>query len=260
MNFNDFLNKTLIQENSGTSVENRPSKKNLGYERMYNILLNNEKFEGEINTPEEFRAVIDALLRDVFKINSAIKKQAKEVDKIIKKIENGDTISDTEEEMADDFADKVEDYLFSETYIKGYTAKSKGGSGGQANKDRFSSSIPVKFIADNKKEYYGLITPPTGYIAWQSKSVHSIVKNDPDLKIPGRLELIKDGWKVLKNSFFNDLIKSRRLIVRDDDRSKKKVEEIFTKHGASINQKGELPGIEKVVKKIEFWKDIAKIF
>ena len=85
------------------SERNSSPEKTMGYNKMMNILLNQEKFEGEINTPEEFRAVVDALLQDKVKLSSSLKRTAKEIDKIIKKIEKGGTITTSEEEAADDF-------------------------------------------------------------------------------------------------------------------------------------------------------------
>lgn len=265
MNIDEVLNADGEAVDHGTHERGKSgnvsgSKSTIGYNKMMNILLGNEKFEGEINTPEEFRAVIDAILSDKFKTKASLKKRAKEIDKVIKKIEAGKTISKTEEEAADDFADDVEDELFQITYMKKYTAQSEGGSGGQANKARFNHSIPVKYKTDGGKVYYGLITPPTGFIAWQNQDVYKIAKNDPDLKIPPRLELIKDTMTVLKNKAVDPLLKSDRFIIKDDSKSKRRVQEAFEKHGATINQKGELPGIEKVMKKVEFWKDIAAIF
>lgn len=243
----------------GSSLGKTQSKKTVGYNKMMNILLGNEKFEGEINTPEEFRAVIDAILNDKFKTKASLKNRAKEVDKIIKKIEAGKTITDSEEEMADDFADDVEDELFQMTYMKKYTAQSEGGSGGQANKARFNESIPVKYTTDGGKIYYGLITPPTGFIAWQNNEVGRIAKNDPELNIPPRLNLLDKNYTVDK-VVHKDLLNSSRFIVKDSSAAKRQVKEAFEKHGATLTPKGDVPGIEKVMKKVEFWKDIASIF
>jgi len=263
MNLNEML-KSMNEADKpgsepGSSLGKQSSKKTVGYNRMMNILLGNEKFEGEINTPEEFRAVIDAILNDKFKTKASLKKKAKEVDKIIKKIESGKTITKNEEEMADDFADDVEDELFQMTYMKKYTAQSEGGSGGQANKARFSHSIPVKYTTDGGKVYYGLITPPTGFIAWQNKEVGKIAKNDPELTIPPRLNLLDTTWTVDK-VVHKDLMNSDRFVVKDSSAAKREVTQAFENHGATITPKGDVPGIEKVMKKVEFWKDIAKIF
>lgn len=247
-----------------------------GYEKMLNILAGKEKFEGDIETPEQMQLVIDNIRKfkeetkkKDFKEDPAHALKAKlaklypkigPVQKVLDKIKETGKVTEKDDDVYSEFADEVEDILFYETYYKKHTASDVGGSGGKVNKIVFNHSFPIKYTSDAGKDYYGLVRPPTGAITWQGDRAREVVKNDPEIKIPYKLPILQGTWRIMQTKMMDDILASDRVKIKDDSKAKEKVKEALENAGASINERGDIKGMNKVINSVEFWKDIAKIF
>jgi hypothetical protein len=248
-----------------------------GFEKMFNILGGKEKFEGSIDSPQQMQVVLDSIKKFYEESKSnpkmgseeagAMKKKLAKlypkintIQKILDKIKKIGKVTGKDSDVYDDFADEVEDILFYETYYKKFTATETGSSGGKVNKIVYEHSFPIKYTADDGKEYYGLIRPPTGVITWQGDRAREVVMNDPSLKIPTKLPILQGQWQLMKSKFIDKLLASKRVEVKDDSKSKEKVKKAMEKVGASINDRGDIIGMQKALDNVGFWKDITKIF
>jgi hypothetical protein len=246
-----------------------------GFQKMTNILAGKEKFEGSIDSPQQMQIILDNIkkfkdeLASDSKMGSgpagALKKKLANlysriapIQRILDRIKKSGKVSSKDSDIYDDFADEVEDILFQETYYKKFTPSETGASGGKANKLVFTQSFPIQFTSDDGKKHYGLVRPPSGVITWQGEASETAVRNDPTLKMPVKFPLIQN--KIMKNKEIAALLKSSRIVVKDDDETKEDTTKILKKAGASINEKGDINGMQKALNSVEFWKNIAKIF
>lgn len=275
MNLNKILDDAIkaptgIVEESGDGKMERAG-------RFAAILTGKERFEGEIDSPEQLHAIIKGIKQfenelsgkktDEDSKTGAMKKRlakmldkADDIEKILNKKEKGTKLSKDEIGAVMKFSQEVSDILISETYMKEFTEYEKGGSGGKVNKILFNHSFPVEYTADNGSKHYGLIRMPTGIVTWQGRDTMRIVKSDPEFKIQSRFQVLRKDYRLNKSKELRELIDAGRIKYKDDDKTKKKVRDMLEKAGASINERGDIKGLNRALKNVEFWKSIKSFF
>lgn len=257
------------------------------YENFLSILKGEKKFDGSIETPQEMRVVIDSIKKiyDEFHGKKVDKdsptfqmkkrmvsfyERAKEVEKILKKIESGERVTEKEEDQYDTLADDVEDVLFQETFVKKMFPADKGETSSKTWAMSFQKAFPVKYTTKEGEDHYGLVRPPSGIITWEgaglgkdgSKSDVGIkFKNDPDFSLGSKLPLNDSTYKLYRStSDVKQALSTGRFDVKDDDKTIEKIQDLFSDMGATVNDKGYAKGVGKALKNMEFWKSIKRLF
>lgn len=272
MNILDVLNE--ITSETGERVKSKSSDDHEKFADFVEILTGKRNFEGDIDTPAKMQQILDGIKKikgdlkgpqDSSDKTHAMKKRlaklakkADEIQKILDKIKSGDKVTEDEADKYDKFADEVEDILFFETYVKDFTRNETGGSGGKVNKILWENSFPVEYTSDDGTKYYGLVRVPSGVITWQGDKAREVVKNDPEHEIPVKFDIMKPDYKISKNAKVKEL--EGKLRFKDDDKTKEKVKELYKQHGAEINDRGDIKGLNQALNKVEFWKDIKSLF
>ena len=158
------------------------------------------------------------------------------------------------------FADDIEDILFSDTYVKEFAPSEAGATGGKQNKILFNESFPVEYHSEDGHTYYGLVRAPSGIVTWSGEKARKAAAADSRYRIPIKMPMLKQNYKLLKNSEIKKLIDDKILKFKDDDNTKAKVVDLYKKYNASINDRGDIKGLNKVLKNVGFWKDIKALF
>lgn len=241
-------------------------------EDLYSFIQGFDPYEGISADPKEIKEIIKQLrkLKSKFDNNeddekpSHIRKKlleiekndiTRKVEKILDKIDDGKVITAKEHDIYDEFVDKIND-VFIDLKKSKFVPDSEGKSGGKENKILWEHSFPIKYTLDSGKSYYGLVRAPSGIITWQSDEARYAIENENEL--PKSLHVMSN-YKLSNSKLISDL--EDKLKYKDDNKTKEKVQAIYEKHGAEIKlPKGSITGLEKALKKIEFWKDIKSLF
>lgn len=286
ISLNEALDVIFEEESKGeASSFNKKKIDTEKYENFIKILKGEKEFEGDINGPDDMKAIIRAI-KDIHRElknktksggESSLRKRlsqyynkALEVEKIVNKIEAGQKITDKEEKAFEDFADEIEDSLFQETYMKSLFPDETNTSSSDWDKNIYGA-FPIKYTSPKGKDYYAIVRPPTGVVTWEGMSlskdgatsgVREILKKDPKINIGVKFdEYDKDSKKIYKGTkSIKSMLDTGRLKIKDDDTAKKKVEEAFFNNGVEEGSRGYIKGINKALKDINFWKEIKKLF
>lgn len=250
------------------------------YERFVEILKGEREFEGNIDGPEDLRAVINAIKKIDSDLSSgggkesALRKRlsqfsnkAKDVESIMNKKDSGSKLSDSEKKKIEDFADEVEDALFNDTYVKEFHPDSETKNWS----NDVEGTVAIKYTTPKGKDYYGLVRPSSGIITWEgmglgksgaTSDIRNIIKKDPDVNLKNRIEEYDtDSGKILRGTKnIKDLLATGRFAIKDDNASKDKIKEAFMNNGARVGSRDQLRGVEKAIKDINFWKTIKSLF
>lgn len=282
VSLNEALDLMFEEEETSSSM-GRMKTDIKKYEHFLDIIKGEKQFEGDINNPDDMKAVIKSIKGIHSELSgkgtgdeSSLRKRlsrylnkALEVEKIVNKIEAGDKITDKEEETFEKFADEIEDILFKETYIKQFFPDESGVPSREFYK--IDGTFPLKYTTPKGKDYYAIVRPPTGVIAWEnivrdkkssSNEIRSILNKDPEINLKSKFtenQYDKDNKKVYRNSI-KDMLDTGRLKILDDNETKKKVLNFFYENGASEGSRSYIKGVDKAVGSIGFWKSIKNLF
>lgn len=294
----NFLDSYLVEnEDDFQNAEAKYSTNDKNYQKrkfemqthqdFVDILKGEKKFDGEIETPQQMRVIIDSIKKIYNELHGGkadkesptfqMKKRmvsfyerSKEIEKILKKIESGDRITEKESEQYDTFADDIEDVLFQETYVKKMFPAEKGETSSKTWALSFQKAFPVEYTDKSGETYYGLVRPPSGVITWEgmglgkqgaTSEVGKKFKDDPDFSLGSKLSLNDTTHKVYRSSAeVKKALSTGRFVIKDDDKTIEKVQKVFEDLGASVNDKGYAKGVGKALKSMEFWKRIKQLF
>lgn len=273
---NNFLNESGLEKKAyKTTFSGKSSVDEERLQRLVDILSNKTKFEGDIDSVDDIQKIIDSIKQ--FKKDLSDKSvdksdkthtmknrlakmsdKADDIQKIIDKIKNNKKISYKEEDAVEEFSDKIEDILFSETYVKTFTSYEEGSSGGKANIIIFNESFPIEYTDVEGVKYYGLIRPPSGIVTWSSDEVREKVGT----AIPKKFALtsVDKDYKIERNKENYDLVSTGKIKVLDTKDVKEKIVSFLELEGASINEKGDFNGINKALNRVSFWGNVKKLF
>jgi hypothetical protein len=100
---------------------------------------------------------------------------------VVDKKLNAESLTSLEEKEYKQLVIDLEDALFQETYGRYHFAYDPGEGSGRRQSPTVEHMIPVKFAADNGKNYYGVVRPPTGIITWEGKEARDAWVNDKQI-------------------------------------------------------------------------------
>jgi hypothetical protein len=103
------------------------------------------------------------------------------VDKLLDPDQMTNELTDAEEKKYQQMSQDLEDALFQEAYGRYHFAYDRGEGTGSRQAPTVENIIPIKFLADNGKTYYGLVRPPTGIITWEGKEARNAWINDKQI-------------------------------------------------------------------------------
>lgn len=286
VSLNEALDVIFEEESRGeASSFNKKKIDTQKYEDFIKIIKGEKEFEGDIDGPDDMRAIIRAI-KDINKElkdkstsggESSLRKRLSQyynkaltIEKIVDKIDAGKKITSKEEQEFEDFADEIEDSLFQETYMKQLFPDETNTSSSDWDRNIYGA-FPIKYTSPKGKDYYAIVRPPTGVVTWEGMSlskdgatseIREILKRDPKISIGPRFdEYDKDSKKIFKGTkSVKEMLDTGRLKIKDDDKTKEKVEKAFFDNGVEAGTRGYIKGINKALKDINFWKEIKNLF
>lgn len=262
------------QESYNQNSFQQISSRNDSYEKMMEILVGEKKFEGDIDTPTQMEAVCDYIEKlaknkldkqdDSYAHKKELIKKIHDVDrirKILNKIKAGNTVTQGESEFYDDFADDVEAILM-QPLVDRALAKDKSETSQHVLKSVLEA-FPVEYKTVEDDTYYGLVRPPTGVITWEGDEAREAYKNEGEFNYLKKLPLTDDGKVLKKQKDMREIIATGRFKIKDDKETKDKLQDIFAEFDVDMSKTkktGHVKNLTKVLNKIDFWKEVAKLF
>jgi len=283
----DEYDDAVSQDSRYSENYNKRKSKIQDYQDFVDILKGEKKFDGAIETPQQMRTIIDSIKRIYNELHGGgadkdsptfqMKKRmvsfyerAKEVEKILRKVESGDRVTEKESDQYDTFADDIEDVLFQETYVKKMFPADKGETSSKTWAMSFQKAFPIKYTDKSGEDYYGLVRPPSGIITWEgmglgkqgaTSDVGRKFKSDSEFSLGAKLPLDDTTHKLYRSeSEMKKALSTGRLEVKDDNQTIEKIQELFSDLDVSVNDKGYAKGVGKALKSMDFWKGVKRIF
>jgi hypothetical protein len=219
--------------------------------------------------------------RNALKLHQKTVKKALEVESILRKdgssslnsqlrlsdVKEPEDIPVGQKKKLREFVDYLEDEEFKKIYNK-IVPTGEGETSTKARKEAVEKAFPVKYETSDGETYHGLVRPPSGIITWEdasfqeqsagSKAGKKFSRDFPELgkKIP----IDPDNATVYEKAKpVRDAVETGRLQFADDKQTKQKVQNIFSDHDVSVDDKGYAKGVNKALSRTSFWNDVKKL-